>query len=221
MAASVSVGQASAGRVRLKPSRSGFSLIEALVVLAISGMALAVIFTIGTKAGDTGFGLGRRAMAASDSDIAISDLRSIIRSVALRPPSTFQPDRDVAVTGQSDRFQAEVVMERANQCAPLGWAGRMVLTIESAGGRSQLVCEAAGRKTVLIDLGAATATFAYSRDGRAWNPDYTNVPVDGEAATELLSETVWVRLASSGSGDVVEAASSGPPQAWLDVNDGL
>ena len=33
--------------------RAGFSLIEALVVLAIGGMALAVIFSIGIKAGDT------------------------------------------------------------------------------------------------------------------------------------------------------------------------
>lgn len=181
-------------------------------------MALAVIFTIGTKAGDTGFGLGRRAMAASDSDIAISDLRSIIRSLALRPPSTFQGDTDVPVIGQVDRFEADVVMERANQCGPLGWAGRVLLTIELNGGRRQLVCEAAGRKTVLIDLGGQPASFSYSRDGRTWSDRYTNAPQDGQEATDLQSETLWVRLASPGFGDVIEAASSGSPEAWLDVN---
>lgn len=181
-------------------------------------MALAVIFTIGTKAGDTGFGLGRRAMAASDSDIAISDLRSLIRSVALRPPSTFHPESDIAVIGEADRFEADVVMERANQCGPLGWAGRLTLTIELNGGNRQLVCEAAGRKSVLIDFGAQPASFSYSRDGKAWADGYTNAPQDGQAATQLRSETVWVRLASPLAGDVVEAASSGSPDAWLDVN---
>lgn len=217
-AASVSARRASAWRLRLKPPRVGFSLIEALVVLAISGMALAVIFTIGTKAGDTGFGLGRRAMAASDIDIAISDLRGIIRSVALRPPATFRPDSDRAVVGQSDRFEAEVVMERANQCAPLGWAGQMVLTIESNGGRSQLICEASGRKAVLMELGAGPASFSFSRDSRTWTDSYTNVPQDGQQSTELVSETVSVRFASPAFGDVVEVASSGSPLAWLDVN---
>lgn len=206
------------GEKSLKSFRSGFSLIEALVVLAISGMALAIIFTIGTKAGDTGFGLGRRAMAASDSDIAIGDLRGLIRSVALRPSSTFA-DIDTPVSGGRNRLAADVVMERANQCGPLGWAGQLVLSIDSVGGRSQLMCERGGRKILLIDLGTGPAAFSYSRDGRSWSETYTNAPQDGEDATELHSETVWIRLSSSTFGDVVESASSGSPQSWLRLTD--
>ncbi len=184
-------------------------------------MALAVIFSIGTKAGDTGFGLGRRAMAASDSDIAISDLRSIIRSIALQPPSTFRLQGGAPVIGESERLEAQVVMERANQCGPLGWVGPVVLTIASHQGRKQLLCEAAGRVTVLLDLGGSAAAFAYSRDGRTWGPTYTNTPADMTEATDLRAETVWIRLVSPGLGDVIETTSSGPPEGWVRLNDGL
>lgn len=181
-------------------------------------MALAIIFTIGTKAGDTGFGLGRRAMAASESDISISDLRSLVRSVALRPPSTFAAEGDRPVIGSPDRFEADVVMERANQCGPLGWSGRMVLTVETQGGSNRLVCEAGGRKAVLFELGASTASMTYSRDGKVWVQNYTNAPADGQDATEGRSETVWVCLSSPVFGDVVEAATSGSPDPWLRIN---
>lgn len=114
-------------------ARSGFSLIEALVVLAIGGMALAIIFSIGVKAGDTGFGLGRRAMSAADSDVAASDLRTLIRSLALRPPDTFLGGLDQPVVGDPIRLEGDVVIERATQCAPQGWAGRLVLAVERRG----------------------------------------------------------------------------------------
>lgn len=201
--------------------RSGFSLIEALVVLAISGMALAIIFTIGKKAGDTGFGLGRRAMAASESDIAISDLRTLIQSVALRPVASFAPEIDIPVLGTDKRFEADVVMSRANQCAPLGWAGRITVSVESDRGHNQLVCEADGNKSVLIDLGTAAASFSYSRDGKSWSPGYTNAPQGAAAATTLHSETVWVRFASPEFGDIVESATSGPPDAWTRISDAI
>ena len=187
------------------------------MVLAISGMALAVIFSIGTKAGDTGFGLGRRAMVASDSDIAISDLRSILRSIALRPSAAFQVATDQPVVGTSGRLEAEVVMERANLCAPVGWAGRMTLVIEMKQARSQLVCEAAGRKNVLIDLGPGTGSFSFSRDRRFWTSAYSNAPTNTQGVVPLASETVWIRFVSPVSGDVIEEASSGPPEPWVRV----
>ena len=87
--------------------RAGFSLIEALVVLAIGGMALAVIFSIGIKAGDTGFSLGRRAMSVADADVAISDLRAIIRSLSLRPPAAIVEGVDRPIVAGPDRLEAD------------------------------------------------------------------------------------------------------------------
>lgn len=194
--------------------RSGFSLIEALVVLAIGGMALAIIFSIGVKAGDTGFGLGRRAMTASESDVAASDLRTILRSVALRPGSTAIAGVDRASVGDLKKFETDVVMERATQCAPEGWSGRLTLTIEPKGAGSALVCTASGRKTTLIESKTQVGVFSYSTDGVTWKPTYTNAPLSQQAFQELRSEAVWVRFASRPTVDIVEYATSDRPEAW-------
>lgn len=194
--------------------RSGFSLIEALVVLAIGGMALAIIFSIGIKAGDTGFGLGRRAMTASESDVSASDLRTIIRSVALRPGSTAIGGIDKFSTGDARKIETDVVMERATQCAPEGWAGRLTLDIEPKGGGSSLVCRAGGRTTTLINSLAQAATFSYSIDGTTWRPTYTNQPLSQQTFQELHSEAVWIRFVAPPAIDIVEYASSGRPEAW-------
>ncbi len=194
--------------------RSGFSLIEALVVLAIGGMALAIIFSIGVKAGDTGFGLGRRAMSAADADVAASDLRTILHSLALRPPNTYLVDVDQPVVGDPARLEGDVVMERATQCAPQGWAGRLVLAIEPRGAGKVLTCRAGATTTVLIEapIGAA---FSYSADGQAWAPTYTNQPPAQPRFGELRSEAVWIRFAAAPVADIVEMASSGRPEAWV------
>lgn len=199
--------------------RSGFSLIEALVVLAIGGMALAIIFSIGIKAGDTGFGLGRRAMTASESDVATSDLRTILRSVALRPGSTAIAGIDQASIGDSKKFLSDVVMERATQCAPEGWAGRLNLTIEPRGSGSALVCTAGDRQTTLIESKTQVGAFSYSTDGATWRPTYTNQAVAQQAFEERRSESVWIRFAAPPALDIVEYATSGRPEAWgrLDV----
>lgn len=197
-------------------ARSGFSLIEALVVLAIGGMALAIIFSIGVKAGDTGFGLGRRAMAAADADVATSDLRSIIRSLALRPSDTFVDDVDRPVVGDPVRLEGDVVMERATQCAPQGWAGRLILTIESRGADHVLTCRAAGETVVLIDMQRSPAAFSYSTNGETWTPNYSNQPAAGPRDFgELRSQAVWIRFAATPAIDIVEMASSGRPEMWL------
>lgn len=194
--------------------RLGFSLIEALVVLAIGGMALAIIFSIGTKAGETGFGLGRRAMAASESDVAASDLRAIIRSIALRPSAAALSDVDRPSTGDARRLETDVVMERSTQCAPEGWAGRLTLEIQTRGAGSALVCSAGDRKATLVVLPGQNAALSYSRDGTAWSPAFSSAPLDQAAFEQPRSETVWVRFAARPIIDIVESATSGRPESW-------
>jgi prepilin-type N-terminal cleavage/methylation domain-containing protein len=195
--------------------RQGFSLIEALVVLVIGGMALAIIFNIGVKAGDTGFGLGRRAIAAADSDIVIGDIRSVIRSLALRPSALFIPAIDRPVIGSASRLEGDMVMERATQCAPLGWSGRMVLSIETRGDQTVLVCSAGNRSTVLTTVAGNVARFAYSRDGQSWTTDYSNLDPERQGPENFRAERLWVRIILAPSVDIVETAFSGRPQIWV------
>ena len=198
-----------------RAARAGFSLIEALVVLAIGGMALAIVFGIGIRAGDAGFGLGRRAMDASDADVAISDVRAILRSVAIRPPQTFQAEADRPISGEAARLDVEVVMERATTCAPQGYAGRLTLSIEGEGPDQRLMCRAAGRSAELLDLRGPGAAFSYSTDGANWGPTYSNAPRGGaDFGVRGQPEVVWIRVADARR-DVIERASSGRPELWV------
>ncbi len=197
--------------------RAGFSLIEALVVLAIGGMALAVIFSIGIKAGDTGFALGRRAMSVADADVAISDFRAIIRSLSLRPPASIVAGVDLPILAEPNRLEADAVMERATGCAPQGWAGRLTLTIETQGAERVVMCQAGARKTPILTLprGSAAAAFSYSPDGATWSPSFEtprNAPINME---NFRSQSLWVRLNGGPKMDVVDLVYSGQPALWM------
>ena len=194
--------------------RAGFSLIEALVVLAIGGMALAVIFSIGIKAGDTGFSLGRRAMSVADADVAISDLRSIIRSVSLRPPATIMEGVDQPLLAKPDRLEVDVVMERATGCAPQGWAGRLILTF-SLEGEPALLCQAGDRTTALMSLPRGVeAALSYSEDGQTWTPTFETPTKPSLSMDGMRSRRIFVRL-KAGPVDVIETASTGTPGRWV------
>ncbi|PQZ73528.1 hypothetical protein CQ039_16285 [Brevundimonas sp. MYb52] len=213
------IGRATAkpyqGAVMQTARRAGFSLIEALVVLAIGGMALAVIFSIGIKAGDTGFSLGRRAMSVADADVAISDLRAIIRSLSVRPTATIIEGVDQPILAGPERLEADAVMERATGCAPQGWAGRLTLTIETQGDEKVLMCEAGPRKTPIMNLPrGATAAFSYSTDSTTWTPAYESPSAPSNTAESFRSFSLWVRLNAEPTLDVVDLAASGRPERW-------
>lgn len=195
-------------------SRSGFSLIEALVVLAIGGMALAIIFSIGIRAGDSGFRLGRRAMAVADTDIAISDMRSLIRSIAVRPSETVNDAIDRPIEGRPDGLEADIVAERASQCAPLGWTGRMRLRIETAGPERRLVCEIGDRRVVLLATTDRNALLTYSVDGFNWADTYRSPPRQEVRDGGMKSTALFVRF-RAGSIDLVDRAGSGRPESWI------
>lgn len=198
-----------------QPPRTGFSIIEALVVLAISGMALAIIFTIGVKAGDTGFALGRRAMSAADVDLAASDVRTILRSFEVRPVAMFIEGKDEPMIGDASRLEGSVVMERATQCAPQGWTGRLVLTVEGQGADRVLMCRAGDQSAVLLELGAAPAAFSYSLDAAAWSASYENRAATVFPEGGVRAQSVYIRFHATDGADIIEMATSGLPTKWV------
>lgn len=193
----------------------GFSLIEALVVLAIAGMVLAIVFSIGIRAGDAGFALGRRALESSDSDISRSDFRVIVQSMALRPNNMFAAG-DPATVGADRRLESEVVMARSTQCALKGWAGILRLEIrDQVGGGSAVVCLAGDREIVLFRVPRAQAQFSYSVDGVNWTPTFDNTPPDRQDFANIRSANLWVRLRGGSDLDLVARATTGRPDVWI------
>ena len=53
----------------LARSRAGFSILEAIIALAITGFAMTVVLSIGTRGSQMGFGLGNRILSATDDQM--------------------------------------------------------------------------------------------------------------------------------------------------------
>lgn len=203
--------------------RRGFSLVEALVVLAVSGMALTVVFSIGSRAGETGFALGRRALAAADQDLSTGIWRTLLDSALLMPIRLDDPERVQPVVGVSGRLEAEVVTTRATPCAPRGWRGRMVLTLDQQDDGHVMLCQAAAGPVVVMALGPRPARFRYSLDGMTWLPDVDTSAIrdDERLAAPLATRRVFVRLEGGDQASLTGEISSGRPETWVRPDDFL
>jgi hypothetical protein len=208
--------------VRQASPKAGFSLIEALIVLLVAGMALMLVFAIGGQSARTGFALGRRALAAADDDVTQDQLRSLIRDLTLSPIGVDPAQLGLApFFGDAAGFQGEVVLDRAGPCGEAGPVGRLRVAIDARPDGDIVTCQsAAGPAQLLADLRPRRARFAYSIDGVLWRERWRAPAVNPTVATAgpvrpaAAPVSLFIRLASDdGRIELVERASSGP--VWL------
>lgn len=210
----------------LRASRAGFSLIEALVVLVISGMALLLIFSVGLRATETGFRLGRGALSLADRSIQADAYRRIVEGFALVPmtgiPSVL---RLAPVSGDKDSLTGDAILSVNTTCAPAGPAAAIsleILPIEEGG--SALMCTAGEGDSVELVRSRRPLALAYSEDGIAWTESWTNDRGPFRSVPEMKNagreQRLYVRLSSDdGSIEVTALARSGRPEA-IYVRDG-
>lgn len=184
--------------------RRGFSVIEALVVLMITGTALLLVFEIGVKGAETGFRMGRRALDAADAEPGLDSLRIIIRGARFgdRPRAFVRP-----AAGDARGFAADVSLDRAGVCGPAGPIGRLELRLTASQGGDLLTCGRAGeRPRVVLDLSPARGRFSYSDDGAVWRNT-----AGGDRARAASNRKLYVRLTSDdGALDLVEETAPFP-----------
>jgi len=200
--------------------RAGFSLIEALVVLLVAGMALMLVFSIGGQSARTGFALGRRALAAADDQVTQDQLRGLIRDLTPAPTGVDPSALGLApFVGDAASFQGDAVLDRAGACGEAGPLGRLRVAIESRADGDVVTCQVgAATPRLVADLRPRRVRFAYSVDGEQWRGGWraTAVPhlaIAGPPPSRSPT-SVFIRLASDdGQVELVERASSGP--AWL------
>ena len=97
----------------MRRAKPGFSLIEALIVLIVAGLALMLVFSIGGQAARTGFALGRRALTVADSEVSQDELRALVGALVV-PPSGADPAKlklDPFV-GDAHGFTADAILTR-------------------------------------------------------------------------------------------------------------
>ena len=196
-------------------ARDGFSLIEAMMVMIIGGVALMLVFEIGGRAAATGFGLGGRALAVGDRQLAEDSLRSLIGGLQLAPAGgAAVHDHGDDFEGEATGFRGSIILDRPTICAPAGPGGTVVVRIEPSANGDRVTCQlGAEAPRLLLDLRPYRARFAYSGDGAAWTDRWRRdegMSVGGGGIAHLRE--VYVRLAADKGGLVIVGhASSGRP----------
>lgn len=197
----------------LTARRRGFSLIEALIVLAVAGAALMLIFSVGIRSTEIAFRLGRRALDVADRQLATDALRGVVRGLTIAPAGSGAPARNSEVVGDARGFSGPAVLAAATPCAGSGPLERVTITLVGDASGDVVTCQAdVGPATPLVDLRPRRARFSYSDDGLRWREAWRDAPGLTSGTQSPRERTVYVRLATDdGRIEVVERATSGRP----------
>ena len=193
--------------------RGGFSLIEALVVLAVAGAALILIFSVGVRSSEIAFRLGRRALDLADRQVSTDALRALVRGLVVPPtgPGTRTGLSDSA--GTSRGFVGPAILATATPCAPSGPSARIAVSLVGDAKGDVVACQADdGPTVVLADLRPRRARFSFSEDGVRWRESWRATPDLLDRVRPPREQGVYVRLATDdGRIEVIERATSGRP----------
>jgi type II secretory pathway pseudopilin PulG len=212
---------------RRPPRRvAGFTLIEALATLAVTGVTLGVLFTVGMRSVGTGFRLGQRAMTHANEQVSVQAVKDVMASMilpALTPPSQAAETEDEAndQSGMGDEFDGAadtaagyIIAARDNPCLPVGGEGRITLSFKPNAGRTLVLCQVNAETPVtLADLEWPDAVFSYSEDGTTWTDSWQVIrgqDINNAAVPDSEQREVYVRIASrDGAHQIVELIQSG------------
>jgi type II secretory pathway pseudopilin PulG len=199
--------------------RAGFSLIEALIVLIVAGMALMLVFSIGGQAARTGLALGRRALTVADAEVSQDELRAVVGALVIPPAGADPAELKIdPFVGDAHGFTADAVLTRPGLCGEAGPAGRLIVAIDAQAGGDLVTCQARGGAAIVVaDLRPRRARFSYSADGASWRDAWSPPPPAAAALRRPLAEqSVLVRLASDdGRIEWIDRATSGPPSLFV------
>lgn len=169
-------------------STRGFSVLEALVMLAVSAVAVGLLIPVVGRGSAADFRLAESGAAKREQARAESTFRALVRAAAPAPENTGSLS---IVSGDENRLQLDAYLDAPTLCtAKTGWA-RVTFWIERSGPEGTLKCRSDGREEALVAWTGGDAALAYkTRDGD-WRP---SALANNEPAS-------FVRFTSTQSGD--------------------
>ena len=184
--------------------REGFSVLEAIISLAISALALTLVYSIGDHASQMGFSLGRRIIRTSDADLEIQTLSALVAGMSV-PTGLWRgaPPDDISghFEGDARALSSYALLAVDTPCAPKGPVEKLTLSVAGQPGKETLVCQASGAAPrVVLRLDNTPAEFSYSRDGQIWVREIDVKPgvlFPDELEDPLRGRFVYVRLTSA------------------------
>ena len=206
----------------LRSKRAGFSLVEALVVLAITAMTLSLLFSMAGRGVDAGFRIGRSALDQADRTIETETLRSVLDSLRLPLLGIIEVPEEMP-SGSENEFSALASLVRPTPCGPRGEYGRLNLEIVADEEGSTVTCAINDGEPAVVLRHPGRLVFSYSDDGAEWSPVLGGAdlaPVQDEESFRVRERRLFVRITdAAGAFDVIGRASSGRPEAVLAIRD--
>jgi hypothetical protein len=200
---------------------AGFTLIEALITLAVTGVVLGLIFTIAEHSRMTAFRLGARAVESADQRLRGDDVRSVLAALVLPPltaPTGTQvsASQDDSFAGASQSITAWFTAVGPGLCGHAGRTGRASLNLVASGrGHTVLTCQVDTDPPSRIDMPLDNAHFSYSDDGQTWQSGWQvdhGQTVSNSQTPNAELRKVYIRLAGPDSASqIVERAANARP----------
>ena len=189
--------------------KGGFSVLEAIISLAISALALTLVYSIGDHASQMGFSLGRRILRVSDADLEMQSLSALVAGMSVPTGlDTISEPNDASANfeGTAKELTSSAVLQVDTPCARKGPVEKLTLALTGPAGNATLVCQAnGGPPKVLLRLDDTAPAFSNSRDGQVWVSEIAVKPgvlFPDEMGDPTLGRFVYVRMTSTG-GDIL------------------
>lgn len=205
---------------------AGFTLLEMLAALAVTGLAISVMLMVGLRGAGSGFRLGARAVSNADQQVSLQAMRDTLDSLVIPPIAVSsaaaeaeteeaeQEGQGDAFEGLPDQLSAYIIAARDTPCLPVGGQGRLTLAVRAENSRTLITCQLVGEDVItLANLSWPDARFSYSDDAVTWSDNWTVVrgePVPDSLTPDAELRKVYVRIASQdGQNQVIALATSG------------
>jgi hypothetical protein len=147
----------------------GFTLVETLVMLAITAMMATLLSPLSSEGVRDNFRLADRTLVAGEQSVSEAEYRNLLRRAV---PPLLRPDGSVAdkgLVGVSTALQFPVEGEPSLACPGITGYRVVQLRVErrrAGGGR--LLCDGASGTRQLLEWDRGEASFSYSPDGVSW-----------------------------------------------------
>jgi prepilin-type N-terminal cleavage/methylation domain-containing protein len=193
------MGSARHRQVVARAGERGLSLIEVLVVLAITSAMAAIMFSTTSTGVRENFEIATKGLDYADRATAEATFRRVLRGVVQPDAAPGGPPPVTTAAGTPAALVIATELDEAAACAPKGHYSVLMLRIVSSGQGGRLLCEGGERTTEMLVWRSGRATFAYSRDASTWSDRWPAQPLTfgqtrGSAASDVDARVVEAPL---------------------------
>jgi type II secretory pathway pseudopilin PulG len=170
--------------MRSRASERGISLIETLVMLAVTSLVASIVLPLVARQWHASTILAARSIDLVERAGAERAFRQIVRAALV------SEDGSAFVRGDGSALQLQVVADQSTVCGAGPGVVRVTLQIERRAGMAKLICLTGAKRTELAEWRGADVGLSYSRDAVTWGAGWPPA-APGETPSPVLVKLAW------------------------------